>query len=128
MKQESKTPSPATRVLPLGKGEKDLAGGFGEMVAGLKKSQADKWQFWKDVVDECENMNYRLAEPVRMQTTPPQPSPKGREQKQMVLVLKCRDSVVRFELYREQFELMARLNESLEKLGQKERIGKIVFR
>lgn len=125
MKNEKQTPSP------------DLAGGFGEMVAGLKKAKADKWQFWKDVVDECENMNYRLAEPVRMQgmrsaVKTPSPAarvlPLGKGETEMTLVLKCRDSVVRFELYREQFELMARLNASLERLGKKERIGKIVFR
>lgn len=93
--------------------ETEVSSTFNEMMQGLKKKADDTWAFWKAgiVVLGTESEIYKECEPKYFN--------KG------VLIVKCNNAVVRYELYREQFMMMEKLNEHLPE-GKK--ISKIVFR
>lgn len=89
------------------------ANAFGEMMAGLKEKADEKWGFWKKAIAVLgqESEIYKECEPKYLN--------KG------TLIVKCNNDIVRYELYRVQFEMMNKINEFLSKEKQ---IMRIVFR
>lgn len=89
------------------------ADAFKDMMQGLKEKADEKWGFWKKAIAVLgqESEIYKECEPKYLN--------KG------TLIVKCNNAVVRYELYREQFMMMEKLNEHLPE-GKK--ISKIVFR
>lgn len=95
------------------KEDNGAANAFGEMMAGLKEKADEKWGFWKKAIAVLSQDSelYKECEPKYMN--------KG------TLIVQCSNAVVRYELYREQFTMLEKLNEYLPKDKQ---ITKIVFR
>jgi len=103
--------------------EEGIDAAFAGMVQDLQQQVADKWAFWKRVVDKEEGVIYQQVEPVLMK-------PAGMVNKRdQILILKCKDAVTRFEMQRESAMLLDKLSAELEaETGGKKRIVKIVLR
>lgn len=112
--------------------EGNLAEAFGSMIEGLKKQAADRWGFWKKTLEDLAGTEDDLlvlkeTEPVVLRSINNEQLAMSnkKQKKEMMLIVKCGNSVVRYELYRSQFMLMEALNKNM---PEGEVITKIVFR